>query len=346
MTRIIYGVCGEGMGHAMRSTPIIEHLSKKHRLKIFSSGRAYLHLKKKFKDVNETGGLYIKYRKDRVDKLGTLLINISSLPSLLKSLAIICREINKFKPDLVVSDFEIISSYAALLRRIPTISIDNQHITGKVKLKFPLRFLINFIETRIVNRLIIIHAKYYFITSFFFPEPKSGNVFLVPPILREGILKIKPSKKDYVLVYQTSDSNKKLIDMLGKIGENFVVYGFNMEKDHGTVKLRKFSNKRFFDDLANCKALITNGGFTLISEALYLKKPILSIPVRRQFEQINNAIHLDRLGYGRYLERADKEKISEFIGNLDFYTKKLRSYKVEDNSRLFKKLDSVIGKLV
>ena len=52
--------------------------------------------------------------------------------------------------------------------------------------------------------------------------------------------------------------------------------------------------------LKQTKAIITNGGFTVISEALYLKKPIFSIPIKNQFEQALNAKFVEKLGAGVY----------------------------------------------
>ena len=40
-----------------------------------------------------------------------------------------------------------------------------------------------------------------------------------------------------------------------------------------------------------------------MSEAVYLRKPMLSVPVERQFEQVLNALYLQQLGYGGYARR-------------------------------------------
>jgi len=38
--RILYGVVGEGMGHAMRSRVILDELVKEHQVQVVVSGRA------------------------------------------------------------------------------------------------------------------------------------------------------------------------------------------------------------------------------------------------------------------------------------------------------------------
>jgi uncharacterized protein (TIGR00661 family) len=43
--RILYGVVGEGMGHAMRSRVVLDELIKRHEVHVVVSGRAYDYLR-------------------------------------------------------------------------------------------------------------------------------------------------------------------------------------------------------------------------------------------------------------------------------------------------------------
>ena len=167
--------------------------------------------------------------------------------------------------------------------------------------------------TNCVIRSLIIKSDKRFINSFFDCELKDKDSVFIKPLLREGIVKAKTSNKDHILVYQTSKSNKKLIEVLQKINRKFIVYGFDGGKKIGSISFKSISEKEFLKDLISCSAVITNGGSTLISEALFLKKPILSIPIKKQFEQIINAIYLKKLGYGMFVEDANKELIEKFI---------------------------------
>ena len=62
--------------------------------------------------------------------------------------------------------------------------------------------------------------------------------------------------------------------------------------------------------------MIAGGGFSLLSECVYLHKPALSIPVAGQFEQTLNARYLERLGYGEYAEAPTPEAIGAFLERL------------------------------
>ena len=71
--RILYGVTGEGMGHATRSKVTCEHLiASGHEVKIVVSGRAHAFLAKSFPDVVEIKGLTIKYVDNAMDRDGSV----------------------------------------------------------------------------------------------------------------------------------------------------------------------------------------------------------------------------------------------------------------------------------
>ena len=65
--KILYGVPGEGMGHATRSKVVIEHLLKNHDVQVLSSARAFKFLKATFgKRVHEIKGLHFAYKNAQV----------------------------------------------------------------------------------------------------------------------------------------------------------------------------------------------------------------------------------------------------------------------------------------
>src|SRR3954447_5576898 len=75
--KILYGVVGEGMGHAMRSRVILEHLvAQDHDVEIMASGRAVDFLAKRFEGVNKIHGLHMIYEENRVRPAKTLWSNV------------------------------------------------------------------------------------------------------------------------------------------------------------------------------------------------------------------------------------------------------------------------------
>ena len=89
------------------------------------------------------------------------------------------------------------------------------------------------------------------------------------------------------------------------------------------MQLKEFSREGFLYDLAGCKGIIANSGYSLISEALFLHKPYLAVPIAKQFEQIINAIYIEKLGYGLHAEEFSKKQVIDFLGQLKKYEEKL-----------------------
>ena len=59
--------------------------------------------------------------------------------------------------------------------------------------------------------------------------------------------------------------------------------------------------------------MITNAGFELVSEALYLGKRLLVKPLARQTEQASNALAVDMLGLGIVMKELDRNSVSRFL---------------------------------
>ncbi|MGC6413692.1 MAG: glycosyltransferase family protein, partial [Bacteroidia bacterium] len=62
------------------------------------------------------------------------------------------------------------------------------------------------------------------------------------------------------------------------------------------IRLEKINEKKFIKTLVNSKGVISSSGFSTLSEALYLNKPLLTIPINSHFEQIYNSTIIERLG--------------------------------------------------
>lgn len=84
------------------------------------------------------------------------------------------------------------------------------------------------------------------------------------------------------------------------------------------------------------KAVICNGGFTFISEAISLKKPIYSVPAIGNFEQTLNGYYVERLGYGEYHEIMSAKRVERFLQRLPKYQEKLSKVKKTNNDGIIK----------
>jgi len=344
MANILYGVNGEGSGHSTRAKEVISHLQLRgHKLHIVSFDRGLRNLTESF-PVTEIFGLSLAYVNNRVRYKRTVAGNMIKAPRAARSLKALSCLVDENKIDLVITDFEPLSCHVGRRKRLPVIAIDNQHTITNANVALPRGFRRDVAATRLVTRMMTPHADAYLALSFFSAPVKKRNTFLFPPILRQEVLSATPTSGDYVLVYVTSPT-RELATLLKQVRCRFVAYGFGIESQEGNVQFKKPSLDGFLRDLSGAKAVIANAGFSLISEALYLDKPYLAIPVKNQFEQTFNAYYVHKLGYGAWWEDVGKEQIESFLFNLPFYSDNLHSYPRANNGAILAKVDELIATL-
>lgn len=257
-----------------------------------------------------------------------------------------------FRPDVVISDFESFSYLFGKNHKIPVICVDNIQIINRTKHDPSLLagYEDAFELTRSIVKSKTPGAFHYLITTFFRPPVRKERTTLVPPILRPEILGAKREPREHLLVYQTSTTNTALPEILQATGLPCRVYGLrrNLKKDvvEGKLTYRPFSEAGFIDDLRTCRAVIAGGGFTLMSEAVYLHKPMLSVPVEKQFEQVLNALYLEKLGYGMHATRLTPEVIAEFLRRVPDCERALEGYQQDGNVETLAALNEQLRRAV
>ncbi|HNW91877.1 MAG TPA: glycosyltransferase family protein [bacterium] len=383
---ILYGVVGEGMGHATRSEAVIRHLlACGHKLVILASGKAEPYLRTAFAgcdaaQVDAIRGSFIRYDGNAVDRSATVLAALKALPT---AAVVNFAELKKLNAsaalpeqafDAVVTDFETLAHLYGKLKRLPVINIDNMSIITRCDhraLDLPARTGFDRAVAAMITEGKVLASSQYLITTFFYPPLRDRcrtNTRLVPPILRDEIFATAAALRrgeipvgDEVLVYHTSATFAPLLAALDAAGVRGNVYGFDPAAYAGRYRhltLKPRGREPFFTDFARAAAVITGGGFSLISEAVHLGKPVLSLPLAGQFEQQLNARYLEQLGYGMHADgdavTADpagfRARLDAFLANLPRYRANLAQYATEhpqaDNTAVFAALDELLAREV
>jgi uncharacterized protein (TIGR00661 family) len=355
MARILFGICGDGIGHASRSKATIDHLIENgHEIRIVSSKKGYDYLSEYYETLR-IFGLQITNKDGEVIILDT--VNETALNLLkygLPTIENLLHLADSFKPELVITDFEPFVSVVSRIKRIPLISIDNQHVITHCNLQYPRAWRSDYLIAEAVCKAIINFAEHYFITSFFAPKLKKkdqAKVTLVGPILRNEILHQIPSDKNHIMVYMRSSERAQAMALLLEKyeGNTFFVYGLNgNSRREKNIIFKEHNVNEFYHDLAGAKAVITNGGHSLISESLYLGKPIYSNPTKRDFEQMSNGYYVEKLGYGIYELEPTISCLQTFLGNLETYKLNIKkdSANFNGNEQFYQKLDLKLNSIL
>ncbi|MBA2542832.1 MAG: teichoic acid biosynthesis protein [Deltaproteobacteria bacterium] len=349
--KVLYGVTGEGMGHAMRSRVILEHLlAADHDLEIIASGKAAEYLGKRFAGVSKIHGLHMVLEENRVRKGKTLWSNVlKGVMGVPGNIATYFAQVDKLEPDVVISDFESWTYLYGKSHRLPILSIDNMQVIHRCEL--PREIIednrVTFELTKAFIKAKLPGCDAYYITSFFQPPTRKPDTYLFPPILRPEILDAKAAQGDHLLVYQSG--SEALETALAKTGLECRIYnmrpGLKEEVVDGKLRFRPFSEAGFIEDLATSRAVIGAGGFTLMGEAVYLHKPMLSLPLEDQFEQMLNARYLEHEGYGMWSESFDDPTlIPRFLERVPECARKLAGYSQDRNAQILAAVDEFLVK--
>ena len=347
--RILYGVCGEGMGHAMRSAVVAEHLvSRGHDLHFVSSGDAQKYLERRWPGrVSYAMGLKSVMRRNAVQPGLSLLANVAKQTLSPVLHAATWLSLGK-TPDVVISDFDPWTARYATLRGVALVAVDNIHFMshfGHPSSVVSSDRRAAAIMYPIVNSMVP-KAKNYLVTSFVGATSSRPNATLHLPILRPSVFAAAPENAGtHVCVYFNAGSDHAAIarELNGLPDVPFRVYGGRVHGQQRNVTLLPFSEDAFLRDLASADAVIGGAGFTLMTEAIYLGKPMLAAPFGGQFEQILNANYLEHIGYGARARVLGQSEISAFLDRLPTYRENLRSFYHDGNEELLQAVESAIG---
>jgi len=335
--RVLYGVNGEGMGHATRSHVVIESLLGEHDVRVVASGAAFRYLQDRLPRVDEVLGPSFAMKDGEIQHWATLRQNVVNMPrELPETLRHWIGVVDEWRPDVVITDFEPLSARYARASRAPLVCVDNINMIDRCRHDKEIigRERDDYLLAKAITRGMVPTAGDYVVLTFFRPPLARGRTKLVPPILRPEIIAGRPERGDHLLVY--SSGERELIDALRSSGMPCRIYGMRggpaEDTRDGNLEYRPRSNEGFMRDLMSARAVITGGGFSLLSEAVYLGKPVLSVPLQGQFEQLMNARYLQRERFGLCAAQVTEEVLTEFVDRLPEFDEALAGYDQVDNS--------------
>lgn len=300
--KLLFGINGFGHGHISRATELIQELQKQADVDVVISGNSEK-LTLPFPVKHYFKGFYFSIHNGEVSWLKTIY-EFSPI-QILKDM----HQLPLDEYDYIITDFEPITALAARFNKKKCIHISNQcsQFSPKTpKLNLPLFY-------RFLDKLalMIFRADHY----IGFHYLRFDN-FIYPPIIRRSLtnpnhLKKKPLKP-LVLVYLPCFEIRDQINTFNAIQHHqFIIFHHDYSDDkpfNNNINVSLSSINTSFDNvLLRSTAVITHAGFSTTSEALFLKKPLLCIPLKGQHEQTHNAMVLKKMGVRIIGELCDTE---------------------------------------
>lgn len=324
MARIVYGVSGDGYGHAVRAHSVgAGLLDRGHDVLFVGSHKSVGYLNEHFPSrVHDALGLRMTYREGRVAVLDTVIRNAARMiGSLATSNRPLSKKLRSFRPEFVITDFEPFTALWARQTGVPYISLDNQHLLTHCDLEHPQRFRRDLINAYLTIRMYYGGAKRYLITTFVNAPIRYQPATIINPVLRPRIYQMTPREGNYLLAYKgAGGENRAMQEVLaGYTRMPIRAYGFGVLGQHGRATFKPFCSDEFLQDLAGCAGVISSAGHSLVCESLFLDKPLLLVPIAAQYEQLLNAHHVEKIGAGMAVASLTTGAINEFVDRLPMF---------------------------
>lgn len=282
--KILYAIQGTGNGHVSRARDIIPILKKNHEVDILISGSQAdvdlpFEIKYRFRGLG-----FIFGKKGGIDLFETFRKN---------SINVLFKEINHLPVqdyDLVINDFEPVSAWACFQKNKACISLSHQ--SAVLNKNAPQAKKIDPVGKAILKKYAPVTAEY----GFHF-KSYSHNIFT--PVIRSQIREHIVSDKGHYTVYLPSYDDKRILKVLKECKDTkwhvFSKHNKNVIKEKN-IQIQPINNEAFISSMASATGVLCGAGFETPAEALFMKKKVLVIPMKGQYEQQCNAAALKDLG--------------------------------------------------
>lgn len=344
MARVLYGVHGTGHGHAMRGLTIARALPQ-HDFLFVADDDAPEVLEAEF-PVFRLPNLGTAFKNYRIDFGSTLARAAKVFWHKSGYMEKALRKIGEYKPDVCMTDLEYFTPRAARLAGLPCLTLDHQHVITSCRHSLPRNMRWDAFVQGLTPRYIFPPTEANIIVSFYAPPVlPQYNTIVCPPILRDTVIRLAPEDHGHILVYQSNSTDSRLIDFLRQSKKEAYVFGYSRTSGNcGNIHFMPKSESGFLELLGSCSYVVQGGSHTLMSEALYLGKPILSLPVESMVEQRFNALYLARLGYGMETTMKDLGPglLRDFEAQIDNYKARIAQGNFLGNQQVFSLVDTFI----
>jgi uncharacterized protein (TIGR00661 family) len=297
--KILYAVQATGNGHISRAMELLPYLKNYGDVDIFLSGNNSS-LQLSFPVKYRSRGLSLYYTCK-----GTLSYSKTFLAFSPLRIRKEMTELPVEKYDLVLNDFECITSLACAYKKIPSVNFGHQASFVSENTPRPAE------KSRIGEWILKNYAKASYYLGLHF---RQYDDFILPPVIKKEISEACPSDKKHICVYLPSYCEAVLEKYFHELPDyNFQVFSgeTQKEKQSRNILFLPVDKHLFNTSLITCHGIITGAGFETPAEALKLGKKLMVMPIKGQYEQACNAAALEKLGVKK-IDRLDDDFMDHF----------------------------------
>lgn len=281
--KILYAIQGTGNGHISRAREIVPLLQEHGDVELLVSGtQADVKLSQKV-NYQLHGFSFIFGKKGGVDHYETW--KSMNLPRFVSDM----RKLPLKDYNLILNDFEPVTAWSCKLKGVESVGLSHQASFQSKKVPKP----------KSIDWAQLVMKYYAPSTNYVGFHFAAYDDFIHTPVIRSEIRNLIVSNLGHYSVYLPAIDDQYLLPVLKQIPNvQWQVFSKHTKTIYtdGNVSVRPVNNEEFNSSLASCEGLLTGGGFEGPSEALFLGKKLLVVPMKFQYEQQCNAYALQEMG--------------------------------------------------
>ncbi len=298
--KIFYAVQATGNGHISRAHELYPYLRELGTVDIMLSG-SNATLQPDFPIKYRSNGLSLFY-----SNCGGL--NYKRTVSNAKILSVVkyARSLPLETYDLIINDFDFVTSYGCWKRNLRSVQFGHQASFQSHNTPRP-------VNKSFLGEMILKH--YGKATDYVGLHFRPYDDYIFPPVIKQFIRNAQPANHGHITVYLPAHQQHCIEHILKEISPvevHWFLPGITSVYKEDNITFYPISQEYFNESLIHCHGIMTAGGFETPSEALYLNKKLLSIPIMDQYEQQCNAAALALLGI-KIMKDLNEETKSDFF---------------------------------
>lgn len=294
---------------------------------------------------------YFDKQSKSINLWKTGVFNTLAIPRFLGELQKIHRIVQNTQPDVIINFYDILGGYYFGLYNPPVkrISIAHQYLARHKRFPFAKGHGIQKQLFQLTNWVTSMNSHSRIALSFRdYPHAKP-DLTVAPPLLRSELFDLKPVKGDYLLAYVVNKGYAEEIMDWHRKNKKVKIHCFwdNQEAEDewspwNGLTFHHINDHKFLDMMAGCMGYISTAGFESICEAMYLGKPVMMVPVAKQYEQACNALDAAKAGACIWSERFDLSRFLQYLSSRKAKSADFKTWTALYQSIILKEVESYI----
>ena len=358
--KMMFCVLGEGRGHMTQAMAVKEMADAAgHQVVAVTLGvsthRAvpeYFESAMKL-PVRQLPTLEFKYKHHRAVSNGaTLAAAVVNLPRYARLVRQLEEIVRAAQPDVIINFFEPIAAFYALTRRRrpPVVTVGHQFMFQHPGYVHTPQLWKQLISMRLYTWLVGGRTTKLALSLYEAPDLPGKGIVVGPPILRKQLFGLKPqSAGGFTLIYLLNHGYADQIIRWSDAHPDARLHcfydkpGAPAEDQHSpALTFHKLDGEKFLNLMAECRNVVCTAGFESVSEAAWLGKPLLLVPVENHVEQQVNAIDAQQFGVGLADQSFNLDRLAELPERLP--TEKFHAWMACGSRKFFQAVEQAMRK--